>query len=289
MRGQALGSVHVAGEQSPLAAAFELVEPGAGAGAKSGNLVNRQVMAVGAERDDLSEPGPRQNRQRLAGSGFPDPHGIVLAGGSNPVAIGAEGQIRHKFVVPVERDAFLAASDIPEPRRVVPGCAGQGVAVGTERKRRDRAAMSPECHRRSLGFDQSDLDRIVRTTMSQPPAVWTHCKDPEIDPGPGDCSHDTDAGIVDLDAAVIPPDGKATARAINFQPGRLGLTAVDRRTTRRPAGGVEEFDAMAPGNPAQGAVGQEPNLGDRVVDGWPVPGPRSGRPDPRRTRDAACA
>ena len=133
VRGQALGSVDVAGEQSPLAAALELVEPGASAGAKSGHLVNRQVMAVGAERDDLPEPGPRHNRQSLAGSGFPDPHGIVMAGGGNPVAIGAEGQIRHNFVVPVERDAFLAASDVPEPRRVVTGCAGQGVAIGTER------------------------------------------------------------------------------------------------------------------------------------------------------------
>ena len=52
--------------------------------------------------------------------------------------------------------------------------------------------------------------------MSQPPAVWTHCENPEIEPAPGNRSHDADAGIVNLDAAVIPPDGKATARAINF-------------------------------------------------------------------------
>ena len=115
VEGQAVRAVDVADQPSPLAAAPELVEARGPVGAAHG-----EVLAVRAERDGVHEPAARQDRQGLAGPGVPDPCGVVVARGRDPVAVGAEGEIGHLLLVPAEGDPFLAAGHVPERGGLVP-------------------------------------------------------------------------------------------------------------------------------------------------------------------------
>ena len=70
----------------------------------------------------------------LAGVGVPQPHRAVVAGGGQPVPVGAERHTAHRVGVAGERGADrLAGVGVPQPHRAVVAGGGQPVPVGAER------------------------------------------------------------------------------------------------------------------------------------------------------------
>src|SRR4030065_312481 len=62
---------------------------------------------------------PTQNGNTPARRGFPDPGGLVVAGGHNPLAIRAERRGEHGACVSLKHGDGLPAGSIPDPGSVI--------------------------------------------------------------------------------------------------------------------------------------------------------------------------
>src|SRR6266542_1595644 len=70
--------------------------------------------------------------EALAGSGVPDARSLVVAGGDDELAVGAEGAVQDAAPVSVEDVEALAGSGVPDARRLVVAGGGDEAAAGAE-------------------------------------------------------------------------------------------------------------------------------------------------------------
>ena len=87
----------------------------------------------------------RRCAEGLAGVDIPEPHGEILAGAGEPVAVGAErGLLDGVGVAGEGRADRLAGVGIPEPRGFIVARAGQALTVRAERHTLHGFAMAGE-------------------------------------------------------------------------------------------------------------------------------------------------
>ena len=109
----------------------------------------------------------------LAGVGVPQPHRAVVAGGGQPVPVGAERHTEHRVGVAGERVADgLAGVGVPQPHRAVVAGGGQPVPVGAERHTAHRAGVAGERGADGLaGVGVPQPHRVVAAGGGQPVPV----------------------------------------------------------------------------------------------------------------------
>ena len=110
---------------------------------------------------------------RLAGVGVPQPHRAVVAGGGQPVPVGAERHTEHRAGVAGERVADgWPVVGVPQPHRAVGAGRGQPVPVRAERHTGHRAGVAGErVADRLAGVGVPQPHRVVAAAGGQPVPV----------------------------------------------------------------------------------------------------------------------
>ena len=84
-----------------------------------------------------------ERERLLAGAGVPDLDRLIVAGGGDAAAVGAERHASDEAGVSLEREHLLAGAGVPDLDRPIVAGRGDAAAVGAERHAIDAARCVP--------------------------------------------------------------------------------------------------------------------------------------------------
>ena len=120
------------------------------------------------ESHSICRPGQDEHRPLGAGSGVPDPDGVIRTSGDDPGAVGTHRAIIHSVGVTGEGDPFDTRLDVPDPEGVVIAGRDDPGAVGAHRNPVTKA-LWPVSVIRSAPVAASQILKV-----SSPPADTIH-------------------------------------------------------------------------------------------------------------------
>src|SRR5262249_29535809 len=120
-----------------------------------------RLLGTCGARPDQPAFGPVSPGPLLGGQGVPKANGVIARTGSQPCAIGAEGNGMHIVRMPMELHDLVVSGQVPQADGVILAGSDQPGAVGTEGQAVNDAAVREKSNL-CLGFRVPEPDGVVQ-------------------------------------------------------------------------------------------------------------------------------